>query len=1513
MSYLKSILFIALFFSCLTIKAQDLAGTCSQQGHQQHAPNSFIKQPQPNQDVRLQFIENQNQWEPNIRFMSELGGFNQIFLEDQTLTYLLYDADQTNELHDVIKESDEIRQAHMVSGHAYKVHFLDALKPTFSRHDQRSGYNNYIRGNDSSKWASNVPVYRKVNYENLYDGIDLSAYSLNRNFKYDFIVAPNADASQIQLLYEGADDLFLEDENLIIETSVGTIKELKPYAYQIIDGKERKVACQYVLTNDVLTFDFPQGYQSNLPLVIDPTVVGATLSGTTGGNNFGHTATFDNSGNIYAGGISFDVGYPTTTGAFQENFGGGSTDWAMSKYNPTGTDLIYATYIGGDANDYPHSIIVDFNGQLCIYGITSSSDFPTTSNAVQTTLGGNRDIAITKLSTDGSALIGSTFMGGSEVDGYNDSAITYNYGDRHRGEIVLDQQGNIYVASCSSSNNFPVTANAFQTIYNDNNSTGIAQDGVVMKLNSDLSTLFWSTYLGGNDADMCNTLRVDDFGSVYVTGFAGDQDFPMVPGGVTPVWPGGEQNAYILKLNATGSAIEKGTFWGTSGNEHGYFIDIDEDNQIHIYGTTTGDMPITPGTYFQNTGSRQFLAGFSADLSSLVYSTVIGNGGAQIDFVPVAFMVDKCNGIYFSGYYAKDNLPLTPDYIQDEGSQFEDYFYLGVLEPNATDLQFGTYYGDANHVDGGTSRFDKAGRVYQAVCSCGGSGMNTTPDAWATSQVTSCDIGVFKIDFDIATVTATGGAAPSTSGCAPFTIDFTYTGQDAEDIFWDFGTGDTSTDFDPSYTFLNSGTYTVTQVVDAENTCNGTDTFYLQIDVLDDSSTVTDTAFCQGAVDLFLDVSTVNADYEWQDGTTGATYQVETTGTYWVDVMILGCTRRDSFVVGSTTPISVDLGEDQSICDILTYTIDASDPFAAEYQWQDGSTGPTLEIDQSGDYWVVLTDSVGCLATDTISLLFAATPDVDLGPDINICQGEEAVIDATTPGATYVWQDGSTDPTYTTGQDGVYSVIVEVEGCTDEDQISLTNIQSLPLELGTFSTFCDMPTFNLDASTSGAVSFEWNTGSTNHSIDISNSGNYSVTVYDAFDCPTEDEVDLVFSTTPVISFPDTTICDGETVTFGVSIPGATYQWQDGSTDPFFTVTETGAYTLLVDNNGCEASENVFVNYAINPGVEFATTDVLCADDTNGAIETVFATGGNQLTFLWENGSTEPDLSNLSPGAYNVTLTNEWNCIYEAAVLVNSPPPIVYETDQKDVICPGDANGWITIGNVDGGISPYLYSFAGEELSENPILRDISGGVYEVVVQDENGCTSSQMIDIYEPPSIIVDAGPNKYIKLGDSTLIDAAIDPTTFNQMIGWTPSDSLGCVDCLRPFAGPYYTTTYALTVHDTITGCTLRDTMTVFVEKPKNVFIPNAFSPNDDLQNDIFFINTDQSVVKINYLRVFDRWGEILFEDINFPPNDPTYGYDGKLDGKYLNPQVLVYIAEIEFIDGEVKTYHGDVTLMR
>ena len=1272
----------------------------------------------------LKFVKNNNQWHSNIKYSAELGGLNKVYLEDQAFTYLLYAKKETDELHDILKESQEVRDQHNVPGHAYKVHFLNSQKSAFSGHDRRPEYYNYFLGKDENKWASKVPLFEKIVYENVYENIQLAAYSQDGNFKYDFIVGPNADPSQIQLAYEGVEGMRLEDGNLILETSVDEIQELKPYVYQMIDGEQSQVDCKYVLTDNILSFEFPNDYQHELPLIIDPTVVGATLSGSTG-TNYGHTATFDNAGNIYAAGIVFGDGYPTTMGAFQM-VGAGGIEMGITKYTPDGAAQVYATYLGGSSNDYPHSLIVDFNGQLCVYGSSGSNDFPTTPNAVQPNSGGGTDIVISKLNADGSALVGSTYMGGSETDGQNESFLNSNYGDRYRGEIVLDNQGNIYIASGSNSEDFPVTANAYQTT--KSNVGFPAQDGIVAKLNSDLSTLFWSTYLGGDNADICLGLRVDDFQEVYVTGYAGADNFPMVPGGYQSAWPGGQESAFVVKLSTDGSDISKGTFFGTAGDEHSFFIDVDEDNQVHIFGTTTGNVDVTPGAYSFNPGSGQFLAAFNSSLSQLVYSTVIGTGGGT-DFVPVAFMVDKCNGIYFSGYQSSEGLPVTADAFQTSGY----VFYLGVLEPNAADLSFGTYYGDAYHVDGGTSRFDKSGRVYQAVCSGSGSQMNTTPGAFAEDQIGSWDVGVFKIDFEINTLNAAAFAAPSTSGCAPLTVDFSYTGQNASSILWDFGTTDTSTEFDPTYTFVEPGTYTVMQIVNNPNTCNMTDTFFLQIDVLDDNSTLTETAFCQGAVDLFLDVSTTNATYEWQDGTTGATYQVNVEGTYWVDVFLDGCTRRDSFVVVSQNLAAVDLGGDQGFCTETELLLDAADPNVVSYVWQDGSSDPTFLATSTGEYWVVLIDEFGCETTDTVNIIFDQPPVVDIGEDINVCAGTPFTIDATTPNATYEWQDGSTDPTFTSDQAGVYSVIVNVFGCIDSDELLVTvNEPSLTLDLGADQNICDQSLYILSAANPNVESYEWQNGSTDSTFVVTSSGEYSVLMTDIFGCTYTDTIVLNLNNTPVVDLGDAelNVCQGNEFTLDVTTPNATYLWQDGSTDPIYTSDQPGLYSVIVDVSGCVDSAELLVT--INePSL---TLDL--GEDQNFCDQNLYilsAANPNVESYEWQNGSTDSTLVVTSSGEYSVLMTDIFGCSYMDTILLNfNDTPEIDLGDVELNIC---VDSEFTL-DVTTPNATYIW----QDGSTDPTYTGDEAGTYIVTV-DVVGCSATDSVEvIVNEPSLNVDLG-----------------------------------------------------------------------------------------------------------------------------------------------------------------------------
>lgn len=1317
----------------------------------------------------IAFIKNKNQWHENVVYRAGIGGMNSVFLEPKGFTYIFADPIDVSLMHEMLHDKNSLLS---VSMHAYKVHFKNANDVRFEEEGLRDEYNNYFLGSDPQKWASKVPLFDQINYKKLYNGIDLEVYDQNNLLKYDFVIAPGADPNQIQMEYEGANALEIDNSNLIIHTSVETITEQKPYAYQLINGQEVEVPCEYELTGNTVSFIFPSGYNRAHTLVIDPTIIASTLSGMTTTYAFGHSATFDNQGNIYAGGRAFGTGFQTTTGSFQVQYGGGDSDIAVVKYNPEGTQQIYATYIGGGQSDAPHSMITDFNGQLYILGSSNSSDYPVTSNAVQTSLDGQYDIVVTKLNTAGSALVGSTFLGGEEMDGINSSTINSNYDDRFRGEIVLDQQGNAYIASCTTSDDFPVTGGAFQTQHNDNGI--LSQDGVVFKLNNDFSTLFWSTYLGGDDADAAFGLRVDDFGRVYVTGIAGAPNFPTTPGTVEPTWMGGEEDGFVTILNSSGSGLIASTFWGSTGDEHSFFLDIDEDNNIHIYGQTTGDMPISPNTYFFNGGSRQFLSSFTNDLSSVVYTTVIGTGGNSYDFVPVAFMVDKCNNIYFSGYFAANGLPTTPDAITTIGGSV----YLGVLDPLASSLQFGTYYGAADHVDGGTSRFDKSGTVYQGVCSCTNQNriLNTLPGAFSENQSTFCDIGVFKIDFDIPTVTAAAVASPATSGCAPFNVNFQYTGQDATVYEWYFDdNGATASGISSNHIFDEPGTYEVMLVASNELTCNSVDTSFLVIDVLEASTTLIDTTICNPEETIFLDATTTNASYTWQDGSTGSTYSATGPGTYFVDVSILDglCTRRDSFVVALNNSLNLDLGPDFSLCDENAHTLDATTPGAVSYEWSNGATSPTLQI--------------------------------------------------------------------------------------------------------------------------------------------TNSGTYAVSVYDSDGCAIADEIEVIFSTVPVFNLgPDTTLCDLYTLELDPGFPGATYTWQDGSTSNTYTVSDPGTYWVEVNNQGCLGYDTIEVSYLAEVFLDINSTGISCNEDCDGTIDIDISGGNGVLNFLWNTGETVTQLVDLCPGDYTLTVTDDLCNYVLSTITIEQPDVLEFDYGVVDVICAGDGTGVIDLNNITGGTPPYLISVNGEPFSSQTLYTNLDGGDYDILIMDANGCTVNDFVNVYEPPFITISAGPDQVIELGESVELEGFVFPTT-NQIISWAPTDSMDCVNCIEPLVDPTNTIIYTLTVEDSITGCVLQDDVLVRVEKNRNVFIPNIFTPNGDGINDDFTIFTGNGVRRILDFQIYDRWGALIYAADDIYPKSENFGWDGTFKGKDMNNAVFAWYAEIEFLDDEVILYKGDVTLVK
>ena len=281
----------------------------------------------------------------------------------------------------------------IINAHCYEMEFVGAKTDLLEKYNQTSQYYNFYLGNDDSRWKSNVYGYKSINYKNLYKGIDLGLTENEGFLKYEFYVSSSANPGDIKIKYNGIDNIKLDNRNIVLSTSLGNIVEMRPLAWQIINNDTVFVQCDFLLQGKTVGFKLGDNYDRNYDLIIDPVIVFGTYSGSTA-DNWGYTATYDQQGNVYAGGVVFGMGYPTTVGAYQTTYGG-NVDIAISKYNTTGTSLIYSTYLGGSGPDVPNSIVVNSANELYVFATTGSSNYPTTPGCIDNSFNGGTSYTLT--------------------------------------------------------------------------------------------------------------------------------------------------------------------------------------------------------------------------------------------------------------------------------------------------------------------------------------------------------------------------------------------------------------------------------------------------------------------------------------------------------------------------------------------------------------------------------------------------------------------------------------------------------------------------------------------------------------------------------------------------------------------------------------------------------------------------------------------------------------------------------------------------------------------------------------------------------------------------------------------------------------------------------------------------------------------------------------------------------------------------------------------------------------
>jgi hypothetical protein len=686
----------------------------------------------------MMFEANSGQTDARVKFLSHAPGYA-LFLTDNEAVLSLPSGSPGSASVNAAQDSKKSPGPQPDKSHTPRLTRIVRLKfaggstPTaITGRDQLPGKTNYFLGNDPKQWREDIANYEGVEYRGVYPGVDVVFHGNQQRLEYDFVVAAGADPHAIALDVEGAKRMRITPRgDVVLGVGQSELELEKPVVYQEVEGQRREVAGNFVLRGPH-RIGFALGpYDRSLPLVIDPILVYSTY---LGGSSFDEafSVALDSSDNIYVTGYTSSTNFPTAN-AFQATKDGAGYDAFVTKLNAGGAALVYSTYLGGSSFDEASGIAVDSSGNAYVTGHTESTDFPT-KNPLQAANAGLYDAFVTELNATGS-LVYSTYLGGSSYD--------YGYA------IAVDSSGNAYVTGSTQSTNFPTkdplqAANgggydAFVAKLNFNASTstltlvystylggslydsgqGIAVDSsgnayvagstqsinfptqdpyqgalsaangnvFVAKLNNTGSALDYSTYLGGSTGENGTGIAIDSSGNAYVTGYTQSSDFPVTGNAFQQTY-GGDGDAFVTKLNQSGSSLDYSTYLGGSSYEYGYAITVDSSDNIYVTGYTgSTDFPITPNPFQQTYGGDgdAFVTKFNA-AGALVYSTYLGGSGLEYGYgIAVDSSLPNAN-VYVAGATYSKNFPVTANAFQATNNASSATAFIAEISQNLTIL-----------------------------------------------------------------------------------------------------------------------------------------------------------------------------------------------------------------------------------------------------------------------------------------------------------------------------------------------------------------------------------------------------------------------------------------------------------------------------------------------------------------------------------------------------------------------------------------------------------------------------------------------------------------------------------------------------------------------------------------------------------------------------------------------------------------------------------------------------------
>lgn len=1246
------------------------------------------------------FIENKGQWDKHVSFFSRekkqytwLLGNGNLLLDFFKLTKFENKKQIYNENNKYINDS--------IKGHRVLLDWIHGSeKLIFTKINKQQAYYNYLIGNNSEKYATEVNLYEEIVGKDLYKGIDIRYYFSNSNLRYDLIVHPHQDANQIKIKLNGLTISLDNDGNVVMHSSLGDIKMQDLYVYE--KETKKQISCKWVIGESSELSLLIGAYNKNNTLIIDPLIYSTYLGGTD--YDYSRDVAVNSIGEAYITGSTKSADFDTITGAYQQSFNG-LWDAFITKFNTSGTAIIYSTFIGGSSAEHSRTISIDQSGNAYITGYTASPDFCVTSGAFQTTPTGVNDTEtfVTKLNPSGTSLIFSTLIGGNNDD--------------QSFDLVLDKFNNVYISGWTASSDFDVTLGAYKTVH-----SGGIYDVYVSKFNSSGSSLLFSTFLGGSSDEAGRAITIDSLLNVYVGGETYSPNFDITPGAfqVNSInLASGNSDAFVTKLNSSGSNIIYSSYLAGTSGEVIIGLVVDSLNNLYaVGGTSSTDFPVSSGCLqplHGNAGNTQnsFITKFNTSGSNLVFSTFFGGNNTEIAY---DIDMDRSGDIYLTGITSSSNFYTTPTAYQP--ASFIASAFISKFNHNATSVLYSSCFRGSSYQVAYGLALDSQKRIYITGETNSNDFPVTTGAYQATNQGANFDAFLLKlricspINFSVSANNITcnglanGNASVNFGGSSTgFSINWLPIGNSSYSI-----------------TSLSAGNYTV--IVTDTNACSSTQTITITEPAPITASITGLSTICSG----YSTVLTANggSNYLWSNGVNTNTVLVNPSITTNYSVIVSSglCSDTSNFMVTVLpSPIANITGND-SICNGQSALLSVSG--GTTVIWSNGATTSTINVNPltTTNYSVSVSNGA-CADTAYTTITVLPIPNANISGNDSICSGQSTVLTAS-GGSNYNWSSGANTNTVSLNPNNStnYSVIVSNGNCSDTASFLLKVFPVPVASISGADSICLMQSTILTAG--GIGNYTWsNFGTSFNTIIVTPTVNttYTLIVNNGVCSDTAQKIVIVNPLPNALISGTNSICSGQSTTL-IASGGTGYSWSNGGVNPSISIspTSTTNYSVLVTNSfGCQSTAYTTVFVIPIPFVSISGDTVICANDL------LILTANGVGNFLWNTGENSSSI-NTNPSnntTYVVTASNSCgNDMDSILVIVNPLPNVVVSNDTSILI-----NNTISL-FVSGGEN-YAWLPAGLACNTCSVISvsPNTTTVYTVNVSNNYGCSVSKEIRV----------------------------------------------------------------------------------------------------------------------------------------------------------------------------------------